>query len=214
MIPNAYNPTDKDLEIRFSFAGGQTTDTSFVEYVKIMGYANNTIDNGLLRAVTASYPAVLRDNYEPILMRDDNGLNLNGGTLTIGADTGTAQVLRTLEMWVKPTSSDNPLIFSVTGTKYRNGVGDSSLPVGEWSLIHWVLASDSAGGFTVSGSGIIGQVVYYDTPLSAGNISHIYKSYTGRPVLAFADPGVIGMSEPATPVAVYAHDWSIDGGGG
>jgi hypothetical protein len=214
MIASGYNPTNKDLEVMFTFAGGLTEDPAYVEYVKIVGYANNTIDNGVSRAVTVASPGILRDDYEPILMRDDNGLRTGGGALTIGADTSAApQVVRTLEMWIKPLAAG--VTISVTGTKYRNGVADSTLPLGEWSLIHYVNATDIAGSVTVTGGdAIIGQVVLYDTALTAANVSHIYKSYTGRPVLAFADPGTIAMSEPATPVSIYAHDWSIDGGGG
>lgn len=213
MVTNHFNPTGDDLEIRFSFAGGLADDPAYVESVAVTGFVNSNVDNAEMRTVTVTYPAVLRGNFEPIDYRDDNGLALNGGTLTIGADTSAAaEVVRTLELWIKPLSG-TPTI-SVTGTKYRNGVADSTLPTGEWSLIHYVNATDITGSVTITGDVIVGQATLYDTALSAANVAHIYHSYTGRPILSFNDASTIGVSEPALPFAIYTHDWSIDGAGG
>lgn len=213
IIPNAYDPTNKDLEIRFSFAGGLADDPAFVESVNIIGFSNNVVANSESRPVTISHPAVLRNNYEPIEYRDDNGVRLEGGTLTIGADTDPVpSVVRTLELWIKPLSG-TPTI-SVTGTAYRNGAADATMPVGEWSLVHIVAGADITGAVTVSGDCIVGQATLYDTPLTAANIEYIYKSYTGFPIVRFTDDTVISITEPAPPVNIYTHEWSIDGGGG
>lgn len=212
LVPNAYNPTNKDLQIKVAFAGGLADDPAYLESLSVTGYRNNNIDNSSNRTVTASYPAVMRGNYEPILYRDSNGINLNSGTLTIGTDaTADPDVARTLELWIKPLSG-TPTI-SVSGTKYRNGVSDSTLPVGEWSLIHYVAASDIATSITVTGDCIIGQAVLYPTALSSGDVDFIYKSYTGTPVISFVDSAGITIAESGTPTSIYAHDWAIDGAG-
>lgn len=212
IIPNGYNPTGKDLRIRVSFDGGLADDPAHLEGITVVGLRNNTVANITARPVTVSHPAVLRDEFEPTLYRDDNGIGLNGGTLTIGADPGTdPDVARTLELWVKPLSG-TPTI-SVGGTKYRNGFADSTLPVGEWSLIHYVADADIAGSITVSGDIIVGQATLYPTALSATEVARIWESYTGAQVVRFSDTSVIGVSEGPTPANVYAHDWAIDGAG-
>lgn len=213
VITNGYNPTGKDLQVRFSFAGGLAEDPATIEYVRIVGYLNNTVDNPHLRAVTVGHPGVVRDNYEPIEYRNNNGVRLVSSTLTIGADTDTdPSVVRTLEAWIKPISG-TPTI-SVTGTKYRNGSVDTSLPVGEWSLIHYISAGDITGSVTINGNCIVGQVVLYDTALTANQIADINASYTGIPVIVADDTDeTVQISEPASPTATYAHDWAIFGAG-
>lgn len=212
IIPNAYNPTNKDLWIRVNFAGGLASDPAYLESLQVIGFRNNTVDNSSERSVTVTHPAVLRDNYEPNLYRDDNGIYLSGGTLTIGTDTtGDPDIARTLEVWIKPITG-TPTI-SVGGTKYRNGSADTTLPVGQWSLIHYVAAADITTSITISGDCIVGQVVLYPTALTADDVSFVWKSYTGRTAARISDTIDIQVSEDATPVNIYAHDWAIDSAG-
>lgn len=212
VIANGSNPTGKDLRIRVNFAGGQQVDPAYLESLSLVGFRNNNVNSLSNRTVTVSHPAALRKDYEPTLYRDDNGASLAGGTLTIGTDTGSEpQVARTLEMWVKPLSG-TPTI-SVAGTKYRNGVADSTLPLGEWSLIHYVAAADIATAITVSGDIIVGQVTLYPSALTASDVDFIYRSYTGRAVERFTDNSLVGVQEGATPASIYAQDWAIDGAG-
>jgi hypothetical protein len=213
IIPNGYNPTGKDLQIRVSFPGGIVGDTSYLESLIVIAYKDNTLTNITTRPITVSYPAVLRNDYEPIFYRDDNGVSLHGGTLTIGADTSTdPNVARTLEVWIKPLSG-TPTI-SVTGTKYRNGVADSTMPVGQWQLIHIVSAADVTTDITITGDCIVGQVALYPTALTAAQILQLYSSYTGVATIRISDSvSPIGASEQAVPVTLYASDWSITSGG-
>lgn len=212
IIPNGFNPTGKDLRVRVNFAGGLADDPAYLESLTVIGYRNNTVANISARPVTVSHPAVLRGDYEPNLYRDDNGVSLNGGTLTIGTDPTTEpEVARTLELWVKPLASGATI--SVGGTKYRNGVADTTLPVGEWSLIHYVAAADITGNITVSGNLIVGQATLYPAALTASEVDFIWKSYIGATATRFTDTTQVGLSEPATPAVVYAHDWAIDGAG-
>jgi hypothetical protein len=209
-ITNGYNPTNKDLQIRVSFAAGLTE--AYLESLTAIGFRNNSITNVSARTAIVSHPAVLRENFEPNLYRDDNGVSLKGGTLTIGTDTTPdPDIARTLELWIKPLSG-TPTI-SVGGTKYRNGVADATLPVGQWSLIHYVAAADITTTITVTGDCIVGQATIYPTALTATEVAHIFKSYTGAAVSRFTDAALITVSEGAAPVKVYAHDWSIDGAG-
>lgn len=212
IIPNGYNPSGKDLQIRAKFAAGIARGNAWLESLRVIGFRNNTIENISPRPVTASHPAVVRGDYEPNLYRDDNGVYLNGGTLTIGTDTSVEpEVMRTLELWVKPVSG--AVTISLAGTKYRNGVADTSLPVGEWSLVHIVAASDITSAVTVSGNAIVGQATMYPDPLTAADIDFIWDSYVGRTATRVVDSSTTGVSETASPANIYAHDWAIDSAG-
>lgn len=212
IIPNGYNPSGKDLQIRAKFASGLALGQAWLESIKVVGFRNNAIENISARPLSIGYPAVVRGDFEPNLYRDDNGVHLHGATLTIGADpSATPENVRVVELWVKPVSG--AVTISATGTQYRNGVADSSLPVGEWSLLHIVSASNITSAITVSGNAIIGQATLYPDALTAADIDFIWKSYTGRTASRVADASVVGMSENATPATVYAHDWAIDSAG-
>lgn len=212
-IPNGYDPTGEDFQVRASFAGGLADDPAYLESLTVIAYKDNTFSNITTRAVTVGHPAVLRGDFEPISYRDDNGVSLHGATLTIGADSSTdPDVARTLELWIKPVSG-TPTI-SVSGTNYRNGAADSTTPLGEWQLLHIVAAADVTTDITISGDCIIGQVSIYPIALTADQVLHIYKSYTGVPVSRITDSSSpIDVDEDASPVTLYAHDWSITGAG-
>lgn len=213
IIPSGYNPTGQDMHIRVSFAGGVVNDPGYLDSIRAVGFLDNTFANGMGRPVTIASPAILRDDYEPIFYRDDNGVRLNSTTLTVGADASSEpKTARTVEIWIKILNGTPT--FNVAGTVYRNGAADASLPVGEWMLLHRVAAADIVGSITINGDVIVGQVSIYPTALTAGNIAYIWQSYTGKPIVAVNDPGAIAITEPATPVLIYAHDWSVDGGGG
>lgn len=210
IIPNGYNPSDKDLQIRVSFPAGLTD--GWLESLNVIGFRNNVIENISARPLTLTYPAVVRKDYEPNLYRDDNGIHLHGATLTIGTDTTPVpEVARVLEVWVKPVSGS--VTINVAGTKYRNGVADTSLPVGEWSLLHIVASADITSAITITGNAIIGQATLYPTALSAADIDFIWKSYVGRTAFQVVETVTTTVTESASPVLIYAHDWAIDSAG-
>lgn len=211
-ITNGYVPTNKDLWVRVSFAGGQAVDPSYLESITVSGYRAIEFLNSLNRTVGTTHPAVLRGDFEPNLFRDDNGVSLKGQTLTIGTDTSAdPTIARTLEAWIKVVSG-TPTI-NIGGTKYRNGAADSTLPIGEWSLIHYVAAADIATTITIAGDVIVGQVVLYPTALSATDVLNAYKSYTGYPAKRFSDSSAITVSQPGDPLEMYSHSWQIVAGG-
>lgn len=215
IIPNGFDPTGTDLHIRVNFAGGLAEDPAYLESLIAVGFRNNTVNNISARTITVTHPAVLRDDFETNLYRDDNGISLAGGTLTIGTDTTLdPDIARTLEFWIKPLSGVPAVWFAGGGaTVYRNGSIGSSMPVGEWSLMHFVAPSDITGSITVTGDAIIGQATLYPTPFTATDVSNIWKSYIGTQVIRFTDTQTIGVSESAIPAAIYTHDWAIDGAG-
>lgn len=211
-ITNGYNPNNKDLWIRVSFAGGLSPDPAYLESLTVVGFRNAFVDNASEREVSVTYPAVLRNDYEPILYRDDNGIALNGGTMTIGTDDSLdPDVARTLEVWIKPIYG-TPVI-SVAGTKYRNGVVDSTITLGEWSVLHYVADANISVPITISGDCIVGQVVLYPTALSAGNVSHIYNSYVGNASVRYVETNTTSITDGASPLKIYSHDWAIDAAG-
>lgn len=202
-----------DLEIRVSFAGGLAVDPAFLDSLHVAAFTSNIFENATKRDVEVTWPSVLRNNHEPIMYKDDNGVLLDGSELTIGTDTSSEpKIARTLELWIKPISG-TPTV-SVTGTKYRNGYADSTMPVGQWSLIHIVAGSNIGVDMEISGNCIVGQVSIYPTALTAEQVLFIYQSYTGYPYITFLDDDTIELSEPTNPTSIYGHDWSIDQGGG
>lgn len=213
IAPNL-DPTDKDLQVRVSFDGGIVDDPSRLESLTLIGYLNNNVSNITLNPITLSHPALVRKDFETNLFRDDNGVFLGGGSITIGPDTSEdPEPVRTIELWVKPRASG----FTIGGpsgmTMYRNGVVDSSWPVGEWSLIHVVSDTDITSDVTITGDAIIGQMAFYDLSLTADDITHLYRSYNGTTAFRVSDSDVVSISELSEPVYVYAHDWSISQAG-
>lgn len=212
-ISNGFDPTGADLELKFSFPGGITDDTSYLEGISVIGFKNNLISKSATRNVDITHPSVVIGDYEPIEYRQDNGVVLVSSTLTISPESSTSPPpVRTVEFWIKPHSG-TPSI-STSGTKYRNGVADATLPIGEWSLVHIVAPSDVVSNITVTGNCTVGQVALYQTALTADDILNIFLSYTGFPIERVEDENEVIITEPASPVEIYAYDWSILGGGG
>lgn len=209
IIPNGFDPTGEDLRVRVSFAGGVVDDPAYLDSLFIVGYRDNEVDNDMFRTVTISHPAALRNDREPNLYRDDNGVLLNGGTLTIGPDNSAEpEEAWALEVWVKVLSGTMTTNF--TGTKFRNGEAYTAPPVGEWSLIHINNGADFAGNITIQGDLIVGQVNLYPEDVDA---ELIFKKYSGSDFVRYVDSDDVALSEAGTPTKVYTYDWSIDGAG-
>lgn len=209
-----YNPTGKQIQLRVSFPGGITNDPAFIRNLHVVGLQTATTQPVGGRTVTYTN-AMPQYERVPQEFMNDWGVWLNGAThtLNISADTVESTPLRTLELWVKRTGAIAPTI-SVSGTQYINGVASAgSLTIGQWTLLHIVLASDNTTGVTITGPGQVGQVGIYDTALSATDIANIYAAYFGSNVTRVSDTSVVGITEPATSATIYAHDWTIQGAG-
>jgi len=206
--PNS-DQTGKDLEIRVLIEAGGRLDSLYA-----VGYSNNKVNNVTLNPITLTHPALVRKDSEANLFRDDNGVFLGGGSITIGPDASeTPEPVRTIELWLKPRKSGVTIGGPSGMTLYRNGVVSSTWPVGEWSLIHVVSNADITSDISIVGDAIIGQMALYDETLTQEDVTHIWNSYNGTTAFRVEDSDVITISEPAPPVSTYAHDWSISQAG-
>jgi hypothetical protein len=213
LIPSGFNPTDKVLQVRASFAGGIVNDTSFLDNLNVVGLKAAVTPEALGRTVT--YASATPEREYPVIQYNDNwGVQINdGGSIVISADALESTPARTLEMWIKAKNGTAPT-FSLSGTTYLNGVADASaLNPGAWTLVHIVAAADAAGAITINGPAQVGQVAIYDYALSAQNISDIYAAYVGANAVRVGDNSVVTVSELPTAVKIYAHDWAIQGAG-
>lgn len=126
LIPDGFDPTGNDLEIRFSFAGGIQDDDSYVESIRVIGYLNNEIDTFEERDVTITHPAVPRGDFEPIEYRDDNGIYLSGGSFTIGPD------LTLVNEVANPSLEDDSTGWGGTGSTARIEATTTPAPAGDF----------------------------------------------------------------------------------
>lgn len=214
-LTEGLDPTGKQLFIRVSFTGGVADDDSYIDNLRIVGFADGVLSEVAERTATLTGAAPRYDKL-PLQLDDTWGATVNsGGTVVISADTSDELApIRTVEVWVKPTSSTMPTL-SAAGTSYFNGSATGSLRVGEWTLWHVVLSADLAGSLTITGPAQIGQITVYPTALTATNIADIYASYTcsGSEIIPVTDADTLTMIEPAGAANIYAYDWSITGAG-
>jgi len=217
IIAPGYNPTGKILSVRVRFTGGYVDDPAFLDNLHIYGYRTGNasiIDN---RTIGVTSPGYMKLDGNPIELNDAFGTELRGGTLTIGAETGTNPVLpKTIEVWMKALDSTGPTLSSniTTGsTVYTNGAAANTAPLGEWVLKHYTLSGGFTGALTFTGNVQIGQVALYDSVLSATQVKAVYDSYLGVRPTRFDDASSISATETPTATNIYAHDWSITGAG-
>lgn len=210
-IPDAYNPTDKDLFIRVAFAGGVADDPAFMNNLKITGLTTGTIPILSTRPITFTSPAAPMNDYEQIEQRDDFGLKLAGGTLTLGVDTNAINI-NTINIWMKKMTSTTPTI-SVSGTTYKNGAAGGTLNQGEWVMYTIAASSAVTGAITISGDAQIGQIEIFDTVLSAQNVADLYTASIGVPVLAAPDADVLTITNPNPSTKIYDYTWAINPAG-
>lgn len=215
-IGPTYATANQTLELRAYLTEGFDYGEVYLDSMNVVGFKSGALDSTELRTIALGYPAVPRKDFEPIEYNDNNGVILNGAQLTIGPDTGEEPIAtRTIELWVKPSTTN----FGVGATggsfnRYKNGVlfNSGTIPVNQWSLIHYVFSGDITGEIGVSGDAIVGQMALYPNTLTAAQVTQIYRSYTGVPVLNFNDTNTIGIAEVATPVVMYVRDWSVEAG--
>lgn len=210
-IPDTFNPTGKDLFIKVSFAGGITDDPGYVDYLTITGLTTGTIPMFNTRTVTFTTPAAPMNDYEPIAERDDFGIKLGTGTLTLSADTQAINV-NTISIWLKKLTATNPTI-SVAGTAYKNGAVGGTLNQGEWAMYTITATAPITGTITISGDIQLGQVEIYDAVLSAQQIADLYAASVGVPILPAPDADVLTITNPNPSTRLYDYVWSISPAG-
>lgn len=208
IIPQGFDPTNKALYIKVSFAAGLTD--SYVDSMRVRGYTSSTaLSNG--RVVSYSNPAVVMDEYAPAILRDDWGVTLGpGGTVVIGADTSeNPSNPLTVEVWFKTNSGSIAVSPAGTGTTYINGGAYDTPRVGEWTVMHSVHTTPLTGTLSIAGDVVVGKVVYYSAALTATQVAAIVANYTGVNTVTYDGTGSLTITEPASSATVYAHDWAI-----
>lgn len=211
LIPAGFDPTGQHLEVRVSFPGGIVDDTSYVDNLNIVGMKSAISPMVGGRTITFTN-AVMERDYPPLALNDNWGVELDNGTITISADTtDTAAPIRTVEMWVKPTTTTAPAI-NVGGVTYLDAIplsGGATWNVGQWRLCHIVLTADMTTDLVISGSAQIGSVTVYDTALAPADIDDIFANYTVSDPLYVNDVSILTVIEPPAAADIYAHDWTI-----
>lgn len=208
IISPGFNPVDQELYVRVSFAAG--LEYAYIDYLQVRGYTSTTVEQDN-RTITYTSPIVVLDEYHPLEMRDDWGVNIeSGGSISIGPDliTDTPVPVETVEVWVKKNTT--ALTHNLTpDATYVNGISGGSADNNEWHVVHYTVAAGVSGTITLSGDVQIGKVAFYDSVLTQSDIDGIVANYTGIQSELHDGDGTIALSEPAEPALIYAHDWEI-----
>lgn len=212
--PDTFNPTNKELFIRISFAGGVSDDPGYVNSLTAIGLTTGVTPDVAGRTITFTEPASPMNEYQPIEHRDDWGVRLQGGSVVISADgTTTPPAIYSLNVWIKKTTSTTPT-FSTSGmTAYKNGAAGGTLNEGEWAMYTLTKATALTGSITISGQGQIGQIELFDHQLTAQEVADLYTASTGVPVLRTPESDALAMTNPNPSTRIYSYAWSITGAG-
>ena len=214
VVPSGFNPTNRELQIRVSFPGGIVDDTSFLDNLNVVGIKSSTAPAVAGRTVTYSNAYPERE-YEPLQLHDNWGAEIGtGGSISVSADTNESVPARTVEMWIKRIGSAVPSFNIAVSSVYQDGVSNTNnLPIGHWTLVHFVANANITGSFTISGAAQVGHIGVYDSVLSATDVAAIYASYTDSQPLKVVNGVGISVGESVIPVKIYAHDWTIESAG-
>lgn len=211
IITVGFDPTDQNLSVRVSFPAG--VQEGYISNLEARAF-NSSISNQDNRAITYQGPVATLKEQDIDYLRDDWGSRISSGsTIVIGPDTsGTPNVARTVEVWLKPDADTSAVTFGMPITStYQNGIlANTNLLGGQWTLVHYVLTSNVTGAITLNLPGLVGKVSIYNTALTAAKILSISSSYFGVPVLSQTMTGTFSMSEPADAALIYAYDWAIE----
>lgn len=206
IIPSGFNPLGKSLSIRISFTEG--VEDAWIDSLQINGYLSDTVTPLSGRPLTY-LKAVNFDDMHPLNLREDMGVKLFGGEISVSPDTGDeGYVIKTVEAWIKRNNLTNPTLSFTPTTTYVNGVDGATAGVGEWALYHYTIPSGITN-FDIAGTITIGALAVYDTTVSAITAAKIYSNYKGAVKFSEDDASIVAITEPATSADIYAHDWEI-----
>lgn len=209
IIPAGFDPTNKDLYIRATFT--ENTTSAYIDNMQFNAYLTNTAQPFNGRVITYTNAANFEE-FPPLDLRENWGVQITSGSLAFGADsTDQPLAARTVEVWIKKNSAGSitmtPAGTTVSST-FINGNNTTSVGRGEWALYHYVFAANAAT-FTISGDLTIGRVAIYDTALTSTTSGTVYRNYVGIDTVVTDDGADIQLTEPASSVSIYAHDWEI-----
>jgi len=198
------------LYIRVSFAGGIIDDPAFLSELTIRGWKTTTVSTDTV-PVSITSPASFQSSYDPSELRDDWGIQLNGGSIVVGTNSdASATAPQTIELWIKKTSATNLTIDggATATTTYVNGTVTTTYSLGRWTLIH-IVNSSGFPTLTVSGLGSVGMITRYSTALTLTQSKQIHDSYVGVVTTKVNDTASLSITEPASASGLYAHEWAI-----
>jgi hypothetical protein len=214
LIPDGFDPTDKDLFIKASFVGGITDDPSYLDNLFVVGFVTGAMPNIGGRDTTFTDPASPMTDGQPIHQRDDWGVILNGGSVVISADgSPSPQAMFSMNVWLKKLTATDPT-FSISGTtNYKNGIAAGTMNQGEWVMWTMTKATELTGAITISGNVRIGHVELFDHQLTAQEVADLYSAETGVNVAKISDTDAITVTNPNPSTRIYDYTWAITGAG-
>jgi hypothetical protein len=200
-------PTSDSMFIRVTFPAGQ--EDAWIENLEVVGYTGTAaIEWGPDMSITYPTQAVLfSDDYQAGDMRDDWGVSLRGGILSL-SNADATQNPKTVEVvWKRGAAVTLSANLAAADTVYSNGIvaGDRA---NEWVIKHYTSAAGFSGALTFTGNVTIGHIALYDTVLSVDEIAKVIETYTGYHKESTSD-GVIAIAESPAAWTPYGHDWEI-----
>ncbi len=212
-VPTGFDPTDKSLQIKASFAGGVQDDPAHFDDLVVSTFLSNTLPPVDGRTVTMTNVSL--EANEDIMDYDHNwGAELVSGTLTIAAPGTGSFSPKTIEIWGKKLGSasftDN---ISGSTASYTNGGLLQAYQVDEWQLRTYVFSGGTSAALTFTGTGQIGSIILYPYAKTPTEALETYMSYVGRPVVTIPTAGSIAMVELTDQIDAYEYDWSLEGAG-
>lgn len=212
IIPTGFDPTNKALYVRITFAAGLSE--AYVDSMRVVGFTSSTaVSNN--RVVTYNNPVTTMGEFVPAEMRNNWGSRIgSGGSISIAPDVigDTPMAVRTIEVWIRPETAGLSVGATGSFTNYLNGSAGaaSGARIGEWSVVHFVAAADVTSNITISGGeGTVGKVAIYPNALTASEIAAIVANYTGVYTQRYDMTGIVSIAESGAPATIYAHDWEI-----
>lgn len=214
LIPNGFNPTNKDLFLKASFAGSIADDPSYLDNLSVIGFTTGLMPNIGGRDTTFTDPASPMTDYQPIEHRDNWGVKLDGGSVAISADSTTDPVaMFTMNVWLKKFTATDPT-FSISGTtNYKNGSAGGTMNQGEWVMWTMTKATALTGSITISGDVQIGQIELFDHQLTAQEVADLYASSIGVYTTKVAETDVLAITNPNPSTRIYSYSWAITAAG-
>jgi hypothetical protein len=208
IISPGFDPTNTSIHIKVSFVAGH--EEAHLDYLRLNIYSTNSVQINEGRTITYTQPVVLYEDQNPEDLREDWGVRVDGGTLTIGTDPSGAPINpQTVELWVKKDAGgwfpDSSLTTNLVNA-YCNGFLTAAIN-DQWEVVHFTYSAPITTAISVSGHFSIGKVVFYPTILTLSQCNQIVRASMGTVTTTADQAGDVTMSDTAGNPTSYAYDW-------
>lgn len=214
-VTDGFSTSNKSLIVRVSFAGGVLEDRAYFDDFMVNIYGPSPAPTLESRAVTLSNVSIEAD-YDITEYHENWGLELDNGTLTIGATSASTMTPHTIQVWAKKEAAasftDN-LAATATNWYTNDGTYQQAYQVDEWQLRTYTYNGGYSGAITFSGTGQIGCVLIYPYVLTAAQVKDTYLSFTGTKSTRFSTTATIGVTDMSSAVEIYEYNWGIESAG-